>query len=51
MIKVILLVLFALTMILFGLIFWCACKVSAMADRELEEQAFRKQEKGETDNG
>ena len=51
MIKVILLVLLALTMILFGLIFWCACKVSAMADREFEEQAFRKQLKGDVNNG
>lgn len=51
MIKVILLVLLALSMILFGLIFWCACRVSAMADRELEEQAFRKQLEGDVNNG
>lgn len=34
----------------FGLVFWCACRVSAMADKELEAIACRKQEEGETHN-
>ena len=51
MIKVILLVLLALTMILFGLIFWCACKVTALADRESEEQALRQKQDGDVANG
>ena len=47
MLWIILGILFVLT-VPFGLVFWCACRVSAMADKELEEIACRKQEKGET---
>ncbi|WP_162885609.1 hypothetical protein [Streptococcus intermedius] len=50
MLWIILGVLFVL-IVPFGLIFWCACKVSAMADRELEEQVFRKQLEEDVNNG